>query len=148
MQDFSLINLGRCDNPDAFNKAEKDLNYFLTSLAEEVGELCGAHHKMERGFNERERKKTIKRLVEMAKNQNKSFKVDPKDWDEATLQEHWRLQKLSAIKDEIADVFIMLNLIASKSGVNWKEAVLEKFNRVTEECNYPDSYKIQSTTQI
>ena len=50
INEFSAINMARCIGP--FNCGEKDNLYWITAMAEELGEIAGAVKKLESGFNE------------------------------------------------------------------------------------------------
>lgn len=65
--------------------------------------------------------------------ENKSSKPAPyteqlKIWEEA---------KTRDIKEEAADLFIQLNLFCQKMDIDLWQAVKDKFNKVSDEMNYP-----------
>lgn len=124
IQKFSKSNWDR--NEALFNGATLEDIYFTTAIAEEVGEVCGVIKKLKRGFNERE----------LLKARNEYKKYNPQAIPESipgadVLREKWYKDQTQKLALEVADVFIYLNLLAYKNGINLMAAVEEKFNKVT-----------------
>lgn len=121
---FSGLNFKRAK--EIFKVSDKGPEYFALSLAEEVGEVCGALKKLQRGFNPREESK------QRAKYEKYMFE-NSEAGDCLTPEEFWLARAKSNVAKELADVLIYLDLMASHSGIDLDEAVVSKFNSVSEE---------------
>jgi NTP pyrophosphatase (non-canonical NTP hydrolase) len=133
INEFSTINMARCIGP--FNCGQKDNLYWITAMAEELGEIAGAVKKLERGFNERE-------LLKMQEKWKKKH-----NWEEGShleipdreiFQAQWFIERTKAMGSEAADLFGYLNLFCSKNNIDLFQAVKEKFNQVSVEMNCPE----------
>lgn len=129
---FHELNMKRCIehfkiNPEPF--------YFTTAMAEELGEICGAIKKLHRGFNEREKAKIIAQLT---KEEHQMMFFDDTD-----LKAIWRDRKESALKKEVADLFIYLSLFATHLGIDINTATIKKFNEVSKEMDLPKEFFIE-----
>ena len=139
LQEFSNLNLSRCDNPLAFNCANQPLLYWSTAIAEEAGEICGAVKNLARGFNQRELAKMKKKWL---KNHELATKEElPSDQE---LEAMWLDEKEDALIKEAADVFIYLDLLAQKSNKSLWGAIQAKFNEVSREMGLDNEYILYS----
>lgn len=128
LYNFSQINKARCEGP--FNCGDKGNLYWATALAEETGEIAGVIKKMDRGFNAREYEKMKREWLKTNTN--------PEDLPSmAEFKAAWVIKMTQALANEIADVFIYLELFAQRNGINIFEAVTEKFNQVSNEMKCP-----------
>lgn len=148
LEQFSDINIQRCDSPLAFNMSGGRLTYFAAGLAEEAGEVAGILKKLERGFNNRELKKTQDKFLKkaMKKNphlhqeqiENKMRDISSEGWEGI-----WRIDLKRKLVKEMADVFTYLDLIATKAGnLDLFAGVKDKFNEVSTEMGC-EQFKIQ-----
>jgi NTP pyrophosphatase (non-canonical NTP hydrolase) len=105
---FSARNRARSEAPDGFNHklSSWSLSDWFTATMGELGEAANIAKKLNR--------------VRDGITGNKE--------PEAALR--------SALADELADTFIYLDLLAQAAGVNLEAAVIEKFNRKSEEIGY------------
>lgn len=147
---FSKVNADRAR--EAFNLPLLSTNklYWAIALAEEAGEVCGVIKKIYRGMTKRDAKKIIHKMNNewtekcLAKGMEElEIVYPPIDYTEITKRFH--LEKKEALKKEIADVYIYLDLLASAHEINIKEAVVEKFNEVSKEMEYPVTINLEQT---
>lgn len=124
IQKFSKVNWDR--NEALFNGATLEDIYFTTAIAEEVGEVCGIIKKLKRGFNERELLKCRNKYLALNPG-IKSQDIPGADY----FRSEWYKNQSHNLAGEVADVFVYLNLLAYKNGINLMAAVEEKFNQVT-----------------
>lgn len=124
IQSFSKTNWAR--NEALFNGATLEDIYFTTAIAEEVGEVCGVIKKLKRGFNERELLKTRNKFLR----ENPGIQAEHMPGADYFRTE-WYKNQTQKLAGEVADVFVYLNLLAYKNGINLMQAVEEKFNQVT-----------------
>lgn len=109
MQEFSKFNLQRNEQSDGFRHGINNwsLSDWMTALTGEVGEAANIIKKLNR----------IRDGV--------SAKQAP-------------LMKLrSNLEDEIADIFIYLDLLATASGFSLEQAVIKKFNKTSRKNGMP-----------
>ena len=130
INEFSAINMARCIGP--FNCGEKDNLYWITAMAEELGEIAGAVKKLERGFNEREFLKLKSKYDSFTKSQNVP---EPMYID---YLKYWENDRKKAMASEAADLFTYLNLFCQKNDIDLFKAVREKFNQVSVEMGCPE----------
>lgn len=153
LEEFSSLNLARCNDPKVFNCMNQPKLYFSTALAEEVGEVAGVIKKMARGFNQREflklKAKIIKKPKDFKDNPKYFIPVDnPEDLDYGNeihieaLYHIWAVEMGKKLSEECADVFTYLDLLCSQNGINLWEAVARKFNQVSEQMGCSDEYLI------
>ncbi len=135
---FSEVNLSRCNSPEGFNMIEKDILYFSVAIAEECGEFAGVIKKLDRGFNNREHLKMQKEWKNLM--QDKPEEIMP-TYEE--FEFHWVRKMRKKAADELADIFTYVDLTAGRLGLDLNKAVMEKFNKVSEEMKFPEQFKIQ-----
>lgn len=101
--DFSSLNRARCESPTGFNHAlgSWSLSDWITAVAGELGEAANVAKKLNR-----------------VRDGIPGNKETP---DELR----------SALRDEIADTFIYLDLLAQAQGFRLADAVCDKFNRTS-----------------
>ena len=104
MNDFSIINLKRCEAPDGFGHAIESwtLSDWMTATLGELGEASNVAKKLNRVR------------------------------DGITGNTETPEQLRDALADEIADTFIYLDLLAQSQGINLADAVANKFNRTSD----------------
>lgn len=107
--DFSVTNRRRCEHRQGFNHtlASWSLSDWLTATMGELGEAANIAKKLNR--------------VRDGIPGNKETEPELR----------------AALKDEIADVFIYLDLMAQSQGFQLWDAVREKFEKTSEKINYP-----------
>lgn len=154
---FQAVNLHRSDT--VFNCAGKSNLYWAVAIAEEAGEVAGVIKKSDRGMNEREFNKTRERLLrdlqgismmdapiplveDLSINQIKSAKFLPRP-EEPTKATHfiidyWKAAERAKLSSELADLYIYMDILCQKNGINLEEAVKSKFNQVSLEMGYPE----------
>lgn len=100
---FSIINRMRCESPTGFNHTlgSWSLSDWITATTGELGEAANIAKKLNR-----------------VRDGIPDNKESPDE-----------LQ--AALKDEVADVFIYLDLLAQSQGFSLEEAVRDKFNRTS-----------------
>lgn len=110
LDSFSAVNRDRCESPSGFNHALSSwtLSDWATAFVGEAGELCNV----------------IKKL-------NRVRDGIPGN----TVSEEELRQNL---RDEIADAYTYLDLLAQAAGVNLPLAVWDKFNRKSAEIGYEE----------
>lgn len=149
LAEFAKLNIERCDDPEAFNCGDKTNLYFSTALAEEVGEICGVIKKLDRGFNEREHLKMAKKWA----NKNgfafgtAGFSQEDliRDYgmpDRDQFEKKWLVEKLMALAEEAADLYIYLDLLAQKNRFSLWDAVGDKFNSVSNDMKVAEKYTL------
>jgi NTP pyrophosphatase (non-canonical NTP hydrolase) len=107
--EFTNHNLARCEAKDGFNHAINSwsLSDWLVALGGEVGEAMNIAKKLNRVRD--------------------GIPGNSQTADE--LRQH--------LVDELADVFIYLDIVASAAGFSLEKAVVEKFNRTSQKIGYP-----------
>ena len=107
--EFSKINRTRCESPDGFHHTldSWSLSDWITAVTGEVGEAANIAKKLNR--------------------------VRDKIPGNTETPEELR----QALKDEIADIFIYLDLMAQSQGFLLEDIVPEKFNRTSKKVGYP-----------
>lgn len=122
--DFQKINWERCI---ALFKAEDKPNlYWVTALAEELGEIAGPIKKLERGFNPSE----LKKMKENWKKFTPSEEPIPTDEE---FKQLWLTKLEKKLGDELADLVTYATLCASANNINLWDAIKNKFNLITTE---------------
>lgn len=108
-QGFSAVNRLRCESPTGFNHTldSWSLSDWITATTGELGEAANIAKKLNR--------------VRDGIPGNKET--------EAELR--------AALRDEVADVFIYLDLLAQSQGFTLEEAVRDKFDRTSEKIGCP-----------
>jgi NTP pyrophosphatase (non-canonical NTP hydrolase) len=112
---------------EAFDTQDNDNLYWVTALAEEVGEVAGKVKKMKRGFTKRDEKKITKDYEAFKENNPET---------EVTMEQYFLAKLKSKLADEMADVFIYLDLMASHNDIDLSQAVTSKFNEVSKAMDY------------
>ena len=109
--DFSIFNRRRCESPRGFNHSLNSwsLSDWMTATTGELGEAANVAKKLNR---ERDGIKGNSETVE---------------------------QLRAMLADEIADVFIYLDLMAQSQGIILEKAVIAKFNRTSEKIGYDNA---------
>lgn len=108
MQHIAAISISRCNRWHKNGIMDWDLNKWAVALAGEVGEACNIIKKMNRVEDGIQRKPV-------------------------TMQE---LQEKLA--EELADSFLYLQLLSLRANINLQDAVIKKFNKVSEEYGFPE----------
>lgn len=110
--EFSAANRRRCESPDGFYHKLSDwsLSDWMTAVLGELGEASNVAKKLNRVR------------------------------DDITGNAETPEQLKAALRDEIADTFVYLDLLAQSQGIDLEQAVREKFNRT--------SVKIGSTVRV
>lgn len=142
LEEFSRVNIARCDNPDGFNVADKAPTYFGSGIMEEAGEVGGILKKLERGFNLRELSKLKEKRI---KAWEKSYPNSPHAFEELSYTEWedmWKRNRQSELALELADLFTMMDIVCTKYDINLFGAVKGKFNHVSEQMQCTQ-YNIQ-----
>ena len=148
LEEFSEINIQRCDDPTAFNCGKQPMTYFSTALAEEVGEVAGIIKKLARGFNSREFFKLKEKIIASPQKYGFPNRVEAEALDVGStddvnkLRDIWADGMWGKLAEECADVFTYLDLICSRNDIDLMEAVRNKFNKVSKEMGIIDKYKI------
>lgn len=106
---FSEINRKRCESKDGFNHALESwsLSDWMTAVTGELGEAANVAKKLNR----------------------------VRDGIPGNTQTPDELA--AAFREEIADVFIYLDLVAQSQGFDLESAVREKFNKTSKKIGYP-----------
>lgn len=106
---FSAFNRERCESPEGFNHKLGDwsLSDWFTACMGELGEAANIAKKLNR----------------------------VRDGIPGNTQSPQELQ--AALADELADVFIYLDLVCQSQGFNLQDAVINKFNRTSAKMGYP-----------
>jgi NTP pyrophosphatase (non-canonical NTP hydrolase) len=109
--EFSKANLARCEAPNGFNQRLDDwsLSDWMVALAGEVGEAANIIKKLNR----------------------------VRDKIPGNVQTEWELR--TALRDELADVFICLDLLAQSQEIDLALAVLTKFERTSRKIGYTNA---------
>lgn len=107
-KDFSVFNRRRCEAANGFNHtlASWSLSDWFTATMGELGEAANIAKKLNR-----------------VRDGIPGNKETPEE-----------LQ--AALGEEIADVFIYLDLLAQRAGVDLEDAVIAKFNKTSEKIGY------------
>ena len=110
MNGFSQANRARCECPTGFNHAldSWSLSDWITATTGELGEAANIAKKLNRVRDG----------------------IPGNSQTEAELRD--------ALREEIADVFIYLDLLAQSQGFSLADAVREKFNKTSLRIGYPD----------
>lgn len=108
--DFSKENLKRCESPQGFESpvGSWSLSDWFTALTGELGEAANVAKKL---------------------NRIRDGIPGNKDASEETLR--------AQLADEMADTFIYLDLLCQSQGISLADAVLAKFDSVSERISYP-----------
>lgn len=108
--DFSVFNRRRCESPKGFNHKLGDwsLSDWMTATMGELGEAANVAKK-------------LNRVRDGIPGNNMT-----------TAELH------AALRDEIADTFIYLDLMAQSQGIVLEDAVLDKFQRTSAKIGYDD----------
>lgn len=116
-EEFSEVNRRRCESPDGFNHAiaSWSLSDWMTATTGELGEAANIAKKLNR--------------VRDGVPGNKETEPELR----------------AALKDEVADVFIYLDLLAQSQGFSLADAVCAKFDRTSEKIGYP--YRLTANEQ-
>lgn len=103
MKGFGIVNRMRSEHPTGFNHRLEDwsLSDWMTAVAGELGEAANVVKKLNR----------------------------VRDGIPGNTQTEAELR--AALADELADVFIYLDLLAQRAGVKLQDAVRDKFNRTS-----------------
>jgi NTP pyrophosphatase (non-canonical NTP hydrolase) len=127
---FSRVNWARCVSPQGFNEPSPDPMYLLTGITEELGEICGIIKKLQRGFNKREQKKTLKKFIQQWENDIPGHRPPSHEIDPIVLEGFWYKSLKAKLGPEVADVFGYLDLFAQRMNINIPIALMNKFNEV------------------
>lgn len=116
--DFAVINRRRCESPRGFNQALSDwsLSDWFTATMGELGEAANIAKKLNR-----------------VRDGIPGNKETPEDLREA-------------LKDEVADVFIYLDLLAQSEGFSLEDAVRAKFQKTSDKIGYDDPLSRRTVT--
>lgn len=106
---FAFENKARCVSPDGFNHHLQDwsLSDWFTATLGELGEAANVAKKLNR----------------------------VRDGIGGNSETPEQLQQM--LRDEVADTFIYLDLLAQAAGFSLEDAVVAKFNRTSEKVGYP-----------
>lgn len=106
---FAVINRKRCEAPSGFNHKLSDwsLSDWLVATVGELGEAANVAKKLNR----------VRDNIPGNKETPEELKA--------------------MLKDEVADTFIYLDLLAQSEGFSLSDAVLEKFNKTSAKIGYP-----------
>lgn len=112
---FSEINRKRCEDPEGFNHPLDSWSTadWITALVGEVGEMANVVKKLNRIKN--------------------GLPGNKRSETESVLR--------SDFQDELADVFIYLDLLAQHTGVDLGQAVIDKFNRTSDRLGTTIKYE-------
>lgn len=116
MYQFSEINRRRCESPDGFNHTVESwsLSDWMTALTGEIGEAANVIKKLNRSRDG----------------------IPGNTKSDAELRED--------LKDELADAFIYLDLMAQAAGFRLADAVGTKFLKTSEKIGYPTAENRQT----
>lgn len=102
------VNIQRCNRWHRFGVSEWSLSDWAVAAAGEMGEACDVVKK-------------LNRLRDGMVTKNTSD-----------------VSLYSALADEIADTIIYLDLLAARAGINLDEAIISKFNEVSNRYDFPE----------
>lgn len=144
LEEFSRISLVRNNDPAAFNCSEKPLSHYTSKMVEELGEICSAITKLERGWNVREKRKLLTKLRTKWDERHPGMEHLFVEADDDELRIVWLALKTHDFQAECADLFIMMDLLMSRARrqfgvsdtpIDLFGAVRKKFNEVSKELN-------------
>lgn len=124
LPDISKINRSRCERWYAGGEGWTAADW-SNALAGEVGELCNKVKKVRRHETHVDRIAT-----------GQSYNTPPME------------ELLASIKDEIADVFLYLDLVANHFDLELEDCIFPKFNAVSEIQGFPERLGDGSTEPI
>ena len=149
---FVELNLKRC--VEGFEQGLDDPKfndlYYIACIMQELGEVAAIKTKLIRGFNKREEKKFRAKILRIAK-ENGNLESETKILNETShelLESMWRTSKLMDLADELADVNIYLNLLATRNHIDLKYYTLHKFNEVSKEMGLGPEFFLKSINQF
>lgn len=143
---FSAINWARCIDSEGFNMYPEPL-YLIAGITEELGEVAGIIKKLQRGFNKREQKKTLKKFIANWEKDNPGHPPPSDEIDPMVLEGYWYKGLKAKLSKEVADVFTYLDLFSTRMNLNFPLAVAHKFNEVSEDMECP-KFKIPITQDM
>lgn len=145
---FTTANWQR--NVQVFKQETASNVYWATAMAEEVGEVAGIVKKLYRGFNIREFKKLSTKLkqtpISILEKLYPNLIKDIHNLDYILhgriMEQIWTETLRSKLAKELADVVTYADLMATRNQVSLGEAMVEKFNEVSDEMESPQ-FKLQ-----
>lgn len=153
LEDLSRLSLCRNNDPMGFNCETKPLSHYLGKLMEELGEVAGAISKIERGWNPREKRKLVQKLRDKWNEKHPGMNHEFIEAPERELEKIWLQDKMMAFKEECADVFIVMDLLITRTIQTYNDTaedlfftqdlfnmVKYKFNKVSKELNPQTTY--------
>lgn len=151
LKELTRLMVCRNNDPQGFNCENKEPTFFIAGMVEELGEISGALKKLERGFNNRERGKFVKKLQVKWEEEHPGQSEYFSQASNAELETMWLKSKLVDFMKEGADLFLYFNLLSTivqrQYGlqVDFFDTVLKKFNEVSRELNPNSTYIIANT---
>jgi NTP pyrophosphatase (non-canonical NTP hydrolase) len=146
LEEFSRLSITRNNDPAAFNCSEKPLSHYTSKMVEELGEICSAITKLERGWNIREKRKLLDKLRSRWDEKHPGMEHLFIEADDEELKRVWLALKTHDFQSECADLFIMMDLLMTRARkqfpisdepIDLFGAVRKKFNDVSKELNVP-----------
>jgi NTP pyrophosphatase (non-canonical NTP hydrolase) len=137
----SMTNWNRCVSEKGFNmdpdsekwKGDVFNLYLVNTMAQEAGEIGAVITKLLRGFNQREYRKMLKKVLPI-KNEGLSSLEVP-SYEECKKQ--WESYMQYKLKEESADLFGYFDLFLTNNNIDIRRAFTQKFNQVSEDMGCP-----------
>lgn len=141
---FSLVNAARAFSTDGFNIPQPHDLYLACAICEEAGEVAGVIKKMRRGFNGREAKKMLKIVRKEWEETCHKHGEDMGDiqypaYSMQQLEERWKVYMREKLADELADLYIYMDLLTTCAKINLPKAIIDKFNLATKEMGFDET---------
>lgn len=144
LEELSRLSIVRNNDPLGFNSSDKPLSHYTSKMAEEVGEVCGAIAKLQRGWSIREKRKLITQLKNKWDERHPGMEHLFVQADDDELKLVWTALKVHDVQTECADLFIMMDLLLtmtqkhypiSEEPIDLFGSIKKKFNEVSKELN-------------